>query len=171
MVAEQKPGGAASAAPRPLLLTWSDRINGWSEKALFGLMLAMIFFTTIQVIFRVFLTALSWSEEVTCFLLVYASLVGAAVAFKRGSHIAVTFIVQRLPAGSQKALAILVHLLGIVFFVVIAFYGLLLMKTESHQTSPALMIPMVWVYMIFPVLGGVIILHLLAAIGQTLKRG
>jgi TRAP-type C4-dicarboxylate transport system permease small subunit len=171
MAAEQKTGGAAEASPRPLLLAWSDWINGWSEKVLFGLMLAMIFFTTIQVIFRVFLTALSWSEEITCFLLVYASLVGAAVAFKRGSHIAVTFIVQRLPAGSQKALAILVHLLGIVFFVVTAFYGLLLMKTESHQTSPALMIPMVWVYMIFPVLGGVIILHLLAAIGQTLKRG
>ena len=66
----------------------------------------MIFFTTLQVVTRVFFTALSWSEEITCFLLVYASLVGAAVAFKRGSHIAVTFIVQRLPAGVQKALAI-----------------------------------------------------------------
>jgi len=45
------------------------------------------------------------------------------------------------------------------------------MKVESHQTSPAMMIPMVWVYLIFPILGGIIILHLLAAIGQTLKRG
>ncbi len=164
---ERKEG--AIAPSRSLLLAWSDRINAWSEKALFGLMVAMIFFTTLQVITRVFFTALSWSEEITCFLLVYASLVGAAVAFKRGSHIAVTFIVQRLPAGGQKAMAILVHLLGIGFFAVIAFYGILLMKAESHQTSPAMMIPMVWVYLIFPVLGGVIILHLLAAIGQTLK--
>jgi TRAP-type transport system small permease protein len=171
MAAEMESGEGRKTASPPLLLAWSDWINGWSEKALFGLMVAMIFFTTIQVIFRVFLTALSWSEEITCFLLVYASLVGAGVAFKRGSHIAVTFVVQRLPAGSQKALAVLVHLLGIVFFVVIAFYGFLLMKAESHQTSPALMIPMVWVYMIFPVLGGVIILHLLAGIGQTLKKG
>lgn len=162
--------GAKTAAP-PLLLSWSNRINNWSEKALFGLMLAMIFFTTLQVIARVFFTALSWSEEITCFLLVYASLVGAAVAFKRGVHIAVTFVVERLPTGSQKALAVLVHLLGIVFFAVIAYYGAILMKVESHQTSPAMMIPMVWVYMIFPIIGGVIILHLLAAIGQTLKRG
>jgi TRAP-type C4-dicarboxylate transport system permease small subunit len=171
MAAEQKPGGVVIAAPRSLLLTWSDRINAWCEKALFTLMVAMIFFTTLQVITRVFFTALSWSEEITCFLLVYASLVGAAVAFKRASHIAVTFIVQRLPEGSQKALAVLVHLLGIGFFGVIAIYGLLLMKSESHQTSPALMIPMVWVYLIFPVLGAIIILHLLAALGQTLKRG
>jgi TRAP-type transport system small permease protein len=167
--AKGKPEGA-KAAPLSRLLAWSDRINGWSEKALFGLMLGMIFFTTLQIVCRVFFTALSWSEELTCFLLVYASLVGAAVAFKRGSHIAVTFIVQRLPAGIQKASAVLVHLLGIGFFAVIAFYGVLLMKTESHQTSPAMMIPMVWVYMIFPVLGGIIILHLLTALSQTLKR-
>jgi TRAP-type C4-dicarboxylate transport system permease small subunit len=171
MAAEPKPGGVALAAPHSLLLTLSDRINAWCEKALFGLMVAMIFFTTLQVITRVFFTALSWSEEITCFLLVYASLVGAAVAFKRGSHIAVTFIVQRLPEGNQKALAVLVHLLGIAFFGVIAFYGLLLMKSESHQTSPALMIPMIWVYLIFPILGGIIILHLLAGLGQTLKKG
>ena len=170
MAAEKERQEGTIAAPPSRLLVWSDRINGWSEKVLFGLMLSMIFFTTLQVVCRVFFTALSWSEELTCFLLVYASLVGAAVAFKRGSHIAVTFIVQRLPAGIQKATAVLVHLLGIGFFVVIAFYGVLLMKTESHQTSPAMMIPMVWVYMIFPVLGGIIILHLLTALGQTLKR-
>lgn len=170
MLTEKDQGKGDPPLSSSWLLIWSDRINGWSEKALFGLMVAMIFFTTLQVITRVFFTALSWSEEITCFLLVYASLVGAAVAFKRGSHIAVTFIVQRLSAGSQKILMVLVHLLGVGFFAVIAFYGILLMKTESHQTSPAMMIPMVWIYLIFPVLGGVIILHLLAAIGQTLKR-
>ena len=169
MASEQKKKGGGESRPPSRLFAWSDRVNGWSEKVLFVLMVAMIFFTTLQIICRVFFTALSWSEELTCFLLVYASLVGAAVAFKRGSHIAVTFIVQRLPAGMQKASAVLVHLLGIGFFVVIAFYGVLLMKTESHQTSPAMMIPMVWVYMIFPVLGG-IILHLLTALSQTLKR-
>jgi len=162
--------GAGADAP-PRLIEWSDRINGWSEKLLFGLMVAMIFFTTIQVVFRVFFTAISWSEEITCFLLVYASLVGAAVAFKRGAHIAVTFIVQRLPKAGQKTLAVGVHLLGIVFFAVIAIYGALLMKTESHQTSPALQIPMIWVYSVFPVLGAVIILHLLAGIRQTMEKG
>jgi hypothetical protein len=52
----------AAAAASSRLLRWSDRVNGWSEKLLFGLMLAMIFFTTIQVIFRVFFTAFSWTE-------------------------------------------------------------------------------------------------------------
>ncbi|MCX5906837.1 MAG: TRAP transporter small permease [Deltaproteobacteria bacterium] len=152
------------------LLKLSDRLNAGSERVLFGLMVAMIFFTTLQVISRVFFTALSWSEELTCFLLVFASLVGAAIAFKRGTHIAVTMIAQNLPKGGQKALAIGVHILGIVFFAVVAIYGALLMKAEAHQTSPALQIPMIWVYTIFPLFGGVIILHLIVGIGQALKR-
>jgi len=162
-------GAEVTAAPS-LLLSWSNRINNWSEKVLFGLMLAMIFFTTLQVIARVFFTALSWSEEITCFLLVYASLVGAAVAFKRGAHIAVTFIVEFLPAVIRKSLTILVHFLGIGFFAVIATYGISLMQAERSQVSPAMMIPMAWVYLIFPITGVVVILHLLASIGQILKR-
>ena len=162
--------GAAPAAPSRLL-QWSDRVNGWSEKLLFGLMLSMIFFTTIQVIFRVFFTAFSWTEEITCFLLFYASLVGAAVAFKRGSHIAVTFIAERLPGAAQKALAVGVHLLGTLFFTVIVIHGALLMKTEFHQLSPGLQIPMAWVYAAFPVVGAAIILHLLAGIRRTFAKG
>lgn len=171
MTADQRREEGAQVPSPSTLLQWSDRVNDWSEKLLFVLMLAMIFFTTIQVAFRVFFTALSWSEEITCFLLVYATLVGTAVAFKRGSHIAVTFIAQRLSASVQKFLAIGVLLLGIVFFFVMAVYGALLVKTESLQTSPALQIPMSWVYVVFPLLGAVIILHLLAGIRQQVGKG
>lgn len=167
---QQHTEGAAEAAPSRLL-QWSDRINNWSEKILFGLMMAMILFTTIQVVFRVFFTAFSWTEEITCFLLFYASLVGAAVAFKRGSHIAVTFIADCLPRPAQKALAIGVHLLGILFFAVIVIHGALLMKTESQQLSPGLQIPMAWVYVAFPAVGAAIILHLLAGIRRTFAKG
>jgi TRAP-type C4-dicarboxylate transport system permease small subunit len=163
---------AAEGGPgaRPLLLSWSDALNTASERLLFFLMLAMIFFTTLQVVTRVFFTALSWTEEITCFLLVLASLVGTAVAFKRGSHIAVTFLIEFLPAAGQKAMAVLVHLLGIAFFAVVAGYGALLMRTEAQQTSPAMQIPMVWVYTVFPVVGGLIILHLVVGIAATWRR-
>lgn len=160
----------AKAPSSSILLRWSDRVNDWSEKLLFLLMLGMIFFTTIQVIFRVFFTALSWTEEITCFLLVYATLVGTAVAFKRGSHIAVTFFAQRFFGSGRKFLAIGVYLLGIIFFTVMVIYGVLLMKTESLQTSPALQIPMAWVYVVFPLVGMVIVLHLVAWIRQALGK-
>jgi TRAP-type transport system small permease protein len=171
MVQEQKEaGGKAAAAASSRLIQLSERINDWSEKLLFVLMLTMIFFTTIQVVFRVFFTAFSWTEEITCFLLFYATMVGTAVGFKRGSHIAVTFIVERLPRGAEKAIAVGVHLLGILFFAVILVYGYLLMVTESEQLSPGMQIPMAWIYVAFPLMGAVIILHLLAGIRKTFAK-
>lgn len=158
-------------ASRPLLQVFSDKVNRASEVFLFLLMLLMIGVTTAQVAFRFFFQALTWSEELSCFLLVLASLLGAAVAFKRGTHIAVTFLTHKLPKCLQKTMAILVNLLGILFFSIVAFYGVTLMKTEASQTTPAMMISMAWVYAMYPVLGAVIILHLAAGIGEILKGG
>ena len=158
-------------ASRPLLQVFSDKVNRASEVLLFLLMLLMIGVTTAQVFFRFFFEALTWSEELSCFLLVLASLLGAAVAFKRGTHIAVTFLTQKLPDGARKGAAVLVNLLGILFFGIVAVYGVVLMKTEAGQTTPAMMISMAWVYAMYPVLGAVVILHLAAGIGEILKRG
>lgn len=158
-------------AGSPLLQVLSDRVNRASEVLLFLLMLLMIGVTTAQVFFRFFFEALTWSEELSCFLLVLASLLGAAVAFKRGSHIAVTFVTQKLPEKLRKATAVLVNLLGIFFFAIVAFYGTLLMKSEAGQTTPAMMISMAWIYAMYPVLGAVVILHLAAGMGEILKGG
>jgi len=162
--------GSGSRA-RSRLVYVSDVLNAGSERLLFVLMLAMILFTTRQVVSRVFFTAFSWTEEITCFLLVAATLVGTAVGFKRGSHIAVGFLTERLPGRARTSLAILVHLLGIGFFAVMAVYGLVLMRTETAQISPALQIPMVWIYMAFPIVGGLVILHLADGMAETRRRG
>lgn len=165
-----RPAARSGPAGRSRLRRASDALNIASERLLFVLMLAMIFFTTLQVITRVFFTALSWTEEITCFLLVAASLVGTAIGFKRGSHIAVNFLADRLSAGGKKALVTLVHLLGAAFFAVMGCYGIVLMRTEAHQISPALQIPMVWVYSAFPIVGGLILLHVAAGIAETWQR-
>ena len=47
---------------------------------------------TAQIISRVFFTALHWSEELSRYLLVFTSFAGASLAYKRGNHIAVTFL-------------------------------------------------------------------------------
>ena len=153
----QKAGGASA----PLLRRLSDGANKCCEVALFGLMSLMVVVTMAQVICRFFFTALTWSEELSCFLLVLASLVGAAVAFKRGSHIAVTFLVDRLPAAGKKVMATLVDLLGLGFFAIVAVYGAVLMKSEAGQLTPAMQISMKWIYLMYPIVGGVTLLHIL----------
>jgi TRAP-type transport system small permease protein len=145
----------------------SDVLNLWSERFLFVLMLAMVAVTTAQVVFRFFFEALIWSEELSCFLLVLASLVGSAVAFKRGSHIAITFLADKLPGPARKVLATIVYLLGIAFFAIVAVYGAVLMRGEAEQTTPALQISMKWIYLMYPATGIVTAIHLLDGMMKT----
>ncbi len=144
-----------------LLSRISDSINRLSEVTLFALMLLMIVITTLQVIFRFFFQALGWSEELTRFLLVLTSLVGTGIAFKRGSHIAVTAFVNRLPGVLKKITGIIVHLCGLFFFAVVVRYGTVLMRSEASQTTPAMGLSMSWIYAMYPLLGTVIIIHLI----------
>lgn len=166
---EQQGTERRGEATRPPLLRLSDGINRISEMVLFGMMLAMIAVTTLQIICRLFFDALICSEELTTYLLVAASLLGAAVAFKRGSHIAVTFVAHKLPSPLRKGAALLVQIVGIIFFAVIAFYGAELMSSEAQQTTPAMGISMTWIYAMYPLIGGIILLHLLAGLAGTIR--
>ena len=152
------------------LVRLSDYVNKVSEIVLFTMMLAMIAVTTMQIICRLFFEALIWSEELTTYLLVASSLLGAAIAFKRGSHIAVTFLVHKLPLPLKKATELLVQGIGILFFFVVAYYGGVLMKSEAMQTTPAMGISMTWIYLMYPVVGSIVLLHLVAGLGGILGR-
>lgn len=154
-------GSSGRKGSVPFLRAASDAANKASEVLLFVLMVTMVLVTIAQIVFRFFFNALTWSEELSCFLLVFASLTGSAVAFKRGSHIAVTFLSEKLKPTGKKVLATVVNLLGLGFFIIVAVYGALLMKAESGQLTPALQISMAWVYLMYPVIGAVTILHLL----------
>ncbi len=158
-------------AAAPFLHGLSDVLNAWSERALFVLMLAMVAVTSAQVFFRFFFEALSWSEELSCFLLVLGSLVGSAVAFKRGSHIAVTFLADKISPGARRVLATVVYLLGFAFFAIVAVYGAILMGSEAGQLTPALQISMKWVYLMYPVMGTITAIHLLDGIARTWEGG
>lgn len=143
------------------LHSFSDTVNQAVEAVLFGTLVVMVLVTVAQVVFRFFFTALTWSEELSCFLLVFASLLGTTVAFKKGNHIAVTVILDRLKGTSKKLLQTLIALIGIAFFAIVGWYGVVLMKSEATQLTPALQISMLWVYLMYPLNGGIILVHLL----------
>ena len=165
----QKTQGDPSGSPLSLLCLLSERVNALGEMLLFVLILAMVGITTMQVICRFFFTALTWSEELTRFLLVFASLVGASVGFKRGNHIAITALREKF----SPRIAFLVHLatqiVGLFFFAVVAWYGGVLMISEASQTTPGMGISMMWIYGMYPLMGGVILLHLGAGFARFWK--
>jgi len=116
--------------------------------------------TFLQVVFRFFFTALTWSEELSSFLLVWVSLLGTAVAFKRGSHIAVTFVLDRLGPLARRLVQTLVALLGLAFFGIVVWYGGVMMGSEASQVTPAMGLSMRWIYLMYPIAGVIIVLHI-----------
>jgi len=153
---------------RPLSIL-SDKVNHLCEMTLFVLMIAMVLLTTFQIFCRLFSDALIWSEELTRFMLIGSSLIGATVAFKKGSHIAITFLVDKMGPSLKKAMAVLVQLISIFFFVVVGWYGYTIMGNMSFQTTPALGISMSWVYLMYPVFSVIVLIHLVDSFFSILR--
>ena len=84
-----------------------DRICGFLIVIIIG---AMVVITTAQIICRIWFTALSWSEEVTRFLLIWSTFLGATCVYRRSGNIAITAVQALFPEKVQKGLRILVHI-------------------------------------------------------------
>jgi len=128
----------------------SDYLNSIIKFLVFLMLAIMIIVITMQIIYRVFFTALSWTEELSRYLLVWGSLLAATVAYKQGAHIAITFVVEKLKDKRRKALSILANIISIVFFLIGIYYGIRMISLQIYQTSPALLIPMKIIYLCLP---------------------
>jgi TRAP-type C4-dicarboxylate transport system permease small subunit len=124
------------------------------------LLLAMVVIQALGVVFRFVLhDSLSWSDEISSYLFVWLTCLGAACGVKLRVHPEVKALADRLPAFTQNALHditdVAIAALGIVFVV----YGgdmLVLMGTETASSLP---ISMVYPYLAIPVGGALLILH------------
>ena len=128
----------------------SDYLNSIIKVLVFVILAAMTIIITIQIICRVFFTALSWTEELSRYLLVWGSLLTATVAYKQGAHIAITFIVEKLKDQRRKVISILANIISIIFFLIGIYYGIRMISLQVYQTSPALLIPMKIIYLCLP---------------------
>lgn len=138
---------------------WLDRLVSWMVIFLLGL---MVIITTAGVIWRYgFNSALSWSEELGRYLLVWVSFLGATLATYQKSHIGITLFFDRLPAKVQFWIEVIVDLIIILFMGALLVGGIKTLPFIHVRTAPTLFIPMSIPYLIMPFSAGVIIFHIL----------
>ncbi len=97
-----------------------------------------------------------WTEEVATFLLIWASLLGASVAFARGEHLGVDYFVNKLAVPAQTAARIFVQFVVLAFVSAAMIFGgyvLVSQTLEAGQLTPALEMKMGYVYLAVPVSG------------------
>jgi C4-dicarboxylate transporter DctQ subunit len=113
---------------------------------------AMTGIVFVQVILRyVFLSPLSWIEELARYLLVWISCFGAAYGVRKGEHIAVMFLNKMFKGYMKSALTVLIHILVIIFFMVCFIKGIGLSIRQWNVVTPALQIPRTLPYFGIPI--------------------
>lgn len=143
----------------------SDILHGMTEAVLLIMLSAMAVAVFLQVIFRYVINLpLFWTEEFARYCLVWSSLLGAAVAVKRGQHIAVTFVMERLPPALHRVLSIAALLSIALIMAVILWGGIQLVMVTRAQISPALRISMSIPYAAVPAGAGIMFFHTIALI-------
>ena len=133
------------------VLRWSERaLDAVIRPVVFAAMAALIGVITLQIVSRVFFTAVGWTEEVARFLLVWITFLAATLAFRRGRHIAVTFVVDALPGLPRRLARIAALLVSLCFLLALITIGWEYMQVQSFQKSASLRLSMTWVYAVIP---------------------
>ena len=119
--------------------------------ALLIVMTLMIFVAVIERF--VFQMGITWLEELSRYVSVWAAFVGSSLAAKKGAHIGIEAFVQLLPPRARRWEDLLVDLVGVVFSAVVVTVGVGFLNrlVLTNQISPAMRINMVWAYAAVPV--------------------
>jgi len=153
---------------------WIDRFCHWVESLIALFLAVMVVLVFGNVVLRYgFNSGITVSEEVSRWLFIWVTFLGAVVALKEHGHLGVDMVVQRLPLAGRKACLVIGHLLMIWICWLLAQGSWAQVKINWDVTAPTTGASMAVVYLaglVFAVLAGfILVLHLLKAVTGKLK--
>lgn len=104
----------------------------------------------------------AWTAELATFMMMWVGLLGMSVALHRGAHLGIDILTNMLPSRARSAVQIFAFVCAGAFslFVLMIGGGTLVHRTlASGQVSPAMGIPMGYVYMALPASGFFLLLY------------
>lgn len=122
-----------------------DRFEEMALLVLFPAMVVVVFVATVARYLDLF--PMFWGEELARYIMVYLAYTGAGLAMKTGSHISVSFLVDRIKNAKIRRLFDVLSLAVLLFFtssIVIMMINIIQRLVAMKQTSPALFIP-IWI--------------------------
>ena len=136
------------------------------DKAIQGILIFLTSFTIFAGVLLAFVNvavrfilnkSIEWAFELTSYLFIYSALFAAAYLFRKGAHIKVTLLLDKLPNILAKAVILLVDLINLLYLSVIAYFSYIFIfdpdlgVKASGEVSVDLGIQMWIVYLILPV--------------------
>ncbi len=150
---------------------WLD--DNFEEAVCVGLLFFMASLAFLNILTRYFTNiSLAFSEEIEVSLLVYVTMLGAAAGFKRGIHLGLVFLVNRLPRPAQRWLRVADAVLASGLFLALLYFSIRQIQDEIAvaTTSEALAVPQWWYTMGLPLGSVVIVARIIQATRRVLRE-
>lgn len=95
----------------------------------------------------------TWTEEISRYIFIYISYLGASLAIKKRESIQVDLLVDKLPVNIQKSIRVANTLFMFYFsyYLIRGGFTMITFQLETQQTSPALAMPMAIPYSAVPI--------------------
>lgn len=153
------------------MLAKIDRALGKLEVILASVILAAITVVVfLQVLYRyVFWSPLAWTDELSRYLQVWLTFIGASIAIQRSAHFHLDIVHHIIPRRFHNILGFFVDAALLVFVALLAVNGAALLEIVSRQVSPAMNLNMAYAYMGIPVGCAFMAVHLIIRLIQRLS--
>ncbi|MFI3245596.1 MAG: TRAP transporter small permease [Ferrimonas sp.] len=116
------------------------------------LLIALVVLVTWQVFSRYVLNdPSSFTDELSRYFMIWLGFLGACYLFGKRAHLAITLMLDTLDGYKKNILLVVINLTTLTFVnLAMLRGGWLLVNKTLHQFSPALQIPMGYIYFILP---------------------
>lgn len=145
---------------------WRNKIDQGVEKVLVFILSAMVINVLWQVFTRFFTDSpSSFTDELARYLMIWLGILGAAYVAGRNEHVAIDVLLKKTNPKIQQMLnqCIRFSILAFAFFGMVIGGGRLVYITfKLEQFSPALQIPLAFVYAVIPLSGLLIVFYKLS---------
>lgn len=125
-----------------------NTILRWIVMIMLSVMSVIVF---AQVVFRIAHLSIPWSEELSKYLLIWSTFMGAALCVRKGSLVGLEFLQSALTKRGQKALKIVLSIIICAMLVFLIGVGFWAVRRVCFQITPVLKQSMGLMYAAIPV--------------------
>lgn len=143
-------------APAPLRLI-GDAVD-WTVIGIGAVMIVLVF---ANVVLHIFGKDMAATTELCELLMVWVTFLGGAAAARRGAHMAITELIDKLKPGSRRVVDLLITVVSAIVLGQLVWYGWSISKAGWSNQLTVLDIPMSFQYMALPVASFITLLFVL----------
>ena len=161
--------GQHGSGQRNAFIVFLERIE---DNLLAIILMAITVLVLAQVYFRFFTEgSLTWSEELSRFLMIWMTFLGASVALRRNEHIQIDNLIKakRISDATRKGILIIRAILMIAFLVSMFYGTLTLMQITGFQKSPSMRLTMTYVYAVIPISSLLMVIYAFIELVKNLR--